>query len=346
MGNNKKAPPRIAQIAEKLGVSRSTVSYVMNDKWSKRGISEATAKRILDYVKETGFLPNPASLALKGKSVKEIAVLVPPNPLEHQKKAFFSLLAGLEERGKSYMMLPLTEEGLPETVQFIKMYRIPKVMVICSAYCWQFKEKWIRFLKNITGIDFFYYEFPFEHADPSVFHFSKDCLSVGFNRTEARLKALKYILDRGYRFIAVPNIFNEIRRDKRLKIDSGVEFLNYEINSGNLFDMGLFVAKQLPALKKKTKGPLAVYVNDDLMSAAIMKYLREKGFSIPGDFALLSWDGLPESNYFTVPLSTCVMPHEEMLKTGLKWIDGEIFPKNQLLFDIKIREGQTLPSVL
>ncbi|MFA6292426.1 MAG: LacI family DNA-binding transcriptional regulator, partial [Victivallales bacterium] len=87
-----KAPLKISGIAEYFGVSRTTVSYVLNDKWKSRGISEATANKILEYVRETGFLPNPASLALKGRSIKEIAIMVPPNAIEHQKRAFFNLL--------------------------------------------------------------------------------------------------------------------------------------------------------------------------------------------------------------------------------------------------------------
>ena len=109
--------------------------------------------------------------------------------------------------------------------------------------------------------------------------------------------------------------------------------------------MGEFAARQLPAIKKKTKGQLAVYVNDDLMSAAIMKYLIENGFSIPEDFAILSWDGLPESDYFRLPLSTMVIPHGKMLETASDWIDGKNFSNPQIVLDIEIREGKTFPDV-
>lgn len=337
-----KTTPKIAEIADRLGVSRSTVSYVLNDKWEQRGISKATAEKILNYIEETGFLPNPVSLALKGKRVKEIAILVSPRAIEHQRRAFFSLLGILEEHNKSYMVLPLTEDSLPETAQFINMYRVPKVITVSTPLHTGLKEKWTRFFKSSSGIDFFYYEFPFEQMDPGTFLNSANSVAIGINRKKARQKALEYIISKGYKNIVSPiDIFTAIKGSY-----PKINFIEYELcHPEQLFKLGEFIAQQLPAIRKKTKGPLAVYVNDDLASASVMKHLSENGFNVPGDFAILSWDGLPESDYFRLPLSTMVIPHGKMLQTATDWINGKRFPQNQIVLDIEIREGKTLPKI-
>lgn len=51
-------------IARAANVSRTTVSYVLNDRPGRR-ISAATRQRILDTAKELGYVPDPAALALR-----------------------------------------------------------------------------------------------------------------------------------------------------------------------------------------------------------------------------------------------------------------------------------------
>lgn len=335
---------KISEIAEYLGVSRPTVSYVLNDRWKKRGISETTANRILEYVRETGFLPNPASLALQGRAIKDIAILVPPDALEHQKRAFFSLLELLEKSGKSYMMFPLTENRLAETVQIIKMYRIPRVMAITTPISWDFQAEWGRLFKNLPDIDCFFYDFPFERMNADKLLFSHKSVAVGIDRKKAKTKALRYLFSQGYRHLILPKgHFDEKFLKTRLS-EFRVDFYRVQ-TMPSLFNMGRALAEQLVKLVKKVGHPAAVYINDDLMSASVMKCLREKGISVPEDIAILSWDGLPESDYFIEPLSTCVIPHDKMLRAAIDWLEDKPMVSSQIIFDIEIRKGKTFPTL-
>ncbi|MFA6716861.1 MAG: LacI family DNA-binding transcriptional regulator [Victivallales bacterium] len=342
----KKTPSKTSDIAEHLGFSRATVSYVLNDKWRERGISEASAGKILAYVRETGFQPNPASLVLKGKQVKEIAILVPPDALEHQKRAFFSLLNLLEQKRKSYMILPLTEDQLTETAHFIRMYRIRNIIAVTTPVNWDFTTKWHRLFGNFAGVNCLFYDFPFERMKVDELLTSPRSAAVGINRQKAIVSAFNYIIYRGYRNIVLPQ-WKSLVSDFVDNCGAGVKFLNYRncSNPNLLFENGKFIAEQLPEIRKTVNGPLAVYIHDDLTSAASMTQLIHDGFSIPEDFAILSWDGLPESNYFIKPLATSVIPHEKMLDIAIKWIDGFPLPSQKVIFDVEIREGETLPKV-
>jgi LacI family transcriptional regulator len=350
MDNLMKNPPcKIADIAKNLGVSRTTVSYVLNDKWEKRGISKVTAHKILNYIKKVGFMPNPASLALKGKNVKEIAIMVPPDALEHQKRAFFSLLNLLESKKKSYMILPLTEEQLTENAHFIQMYRIRNVIAVTTPIKWDIETQWSQLFRNYSSVDCLFYDFPFEKMMTKKLLSSERSIATGINRSKALLTMIEYIISRGYRNIALPSWI----RNKLMELEfsgintSGINFIDYRIDyvPDPRFEQGRLIAEQLPAIRQKTKGPLAVYINDDLDSAAAMDVLVEKGFAIPKDFAILSWDGLPESKYFIKPLSTCIIPHQKMLDIAIKWLDKNCILPKESIFDIKIREGKTLPIV-
>lgn len=64
----------MADIAERAGVSLSTVSYALS---GKRPISAATKRRVLDAVAEFDFRPNELGRALASKQTKTIALLFP-----------------------------------------------------------------------------------------------------------------------------------------------------------------------------------------------------------------------------------------------------------------------------
>lgn len=61
----------IADVARHAGVSRSTVSYALS---GKRQISARTRERVLHSVRELGFEPNPAALALTTRQTGMVAL--------------------------------------------------------------------------------------------------------------------------------------------------------------------------------------------------------------------------------------------------------------------------------
>lgn len=65
----------IGEIAERAGVSRSTVSYALS---GKRVVSEATRARIQQVIDELGYRPNAAARALKEGRSRTIGLVIPP----------------------------------------------------------------------------------------------------------------------------------------------------------------------------------------------------------------------------------------------------------------------------
>lgn len=67
----------IKDIAQDLGVSKTTVSFVLNKRGDEKNISKKTQKRILDYVKEVNYHPNQIAKSLKNGTTQTIGYLVP-----------------------------------------------------------------------------------------------------------------------------------------------------------------------------------------------------------------------------------------------------------------------------
>jgi len=83
----------ISDIAKGLGVSVTTVSFILNDKAKEKRISEAMVKRVLDYVEMVGYKPNQLAKSLRTGKTKTLCLLV-----EDISNSFFSSIAAELEK--------------------------------------------------------------------------------------------------------------------------------------------------------------------------------------------------------------------------------------------------------
>lgn len=91
----------INEIAEKAGVSKTTVSFYLNGKTNK--MSEETKQRIQQIIDETGYEPSAAARAMKAKSSAVLGVILDDVSKPYEAQA----LKGIEEtaRGSGYQIL-------------------------------------------------------------------------------------------------------------------------------------------------------------------------------------------------------------------------------------------------
>ena len=67
----------IKDIAQELGFSKTTVSFVLNNKGDEKNISKKTQEKILAYVREVNYQPNQIAKSLKKGTTNTIGYLVP-----------------------------------------------------------------------------------------------------------------------------------------------------------------------------------------------------------------------------------------------------------------------------
>jgi DNA-binding LacI/PurR family transcriptional regulator len=87
----------IAEIAKLAGVSKTTVSNVLNGKLEQVG--KETREKILKIIEESGYTPHQAARALKSKRNRTIGLLFPHMPLRLVSNSFFfpGFLTGVAE---------------------------------------------------------------------------------------------------------------------------------------------------------------------------------------------------------------------------------------------------------
>ncbi len=87
--------PTQVDVAKLAGVSRATVSYVINGQTNGRvNISPETQQRVLDAVAELGYVPDAQAQALRSGSTRTIGVMIPP---DFQNPHFWQYVDGIAQ---------------------------------------------------------------------------------------------------------------------------------------------------------------------------------------------------------------------------------------------------------
>lgn len=111
----------INSIAKELGVSITTVSFVLNGKGKEQRISEELEKKIIDYVRDIGYKPNFLAKSLRTGKTNTIGLIV-----ENISNPFFSTIAReIEEKAyqHGYKIIYSSTENNPEkTIELINVF--------------------------------------------------------------------------------------------------------------------------------------------------------------------------------------------------------------------------------
>ena len=333
-------------IAKHLGLSRSTISSILNNKWKAKNIRESTADRVLDYVDEIGYSPNLISLTLKGKVKKELAIILPLNCLEHQKKVFFTILKVLQEDKTNFLILPYSN-NFNEISQSLSAYKISKVILLAGSFKHSDYDKLSKLAAKNKKTSFFLYDFRKELLFSKGTNIPQNVSGTGISYLEYNKCAFSFIADAGYKKAVVsPNILEDkilVSYIKKLGISISYEqsFRYLRENRISLIEKGERIAKTILDLNIR-QFPILVYIADDLMTIGAINHLQKLKYKIPEEFAFMSWDGLDESEFFSTPLTTLSIPHNKMIDRIKKWLnDGG---KESFLYyeKPKIRQGKSM----
>ncbi|MCB0238184.1 MAG: LacI family DNA-binding transcriptional regulator, partial [Anaerolineae bacterium] len=90
--------PTQADVARLAGVSRATVSHVLNNRLDRQvPVSEETRRRVLEAVIELDYVPDARALALRSGSTKTIGLIIPDIHNPH----FWEVVDGVEKEASA-----------------------------------------------------------------------------------------------------------------------------------------------------------------------------------------------------------------------------------------------------
>ena len=291
--------PTQKDVARRAGVSRSTVSYVLNDQTQlKIPISDETRQRVMEAIDELGYEPDARAQSLRLGHTNMVGVIIPAiqNPF------FWQILSGvsdgLQEAGYSLHLShhPLDIQQEANTIRQLRRQPVDGFILLAAAKYLlprlaDYLRKSGRPIVEITSS-----KAEFDHV---VHTYS------GGTRT-----LMAHLLELGHQQIGfIYGTSNEVQGFDRLHIyrqvlsEAGL-WVNpdFEAHCGEELEDAYQAAY---TLLSRPDRPTALLVINDLLAIAVIRAARDLGLTVPDDLSIASFDDIPFSNY-TLPRLTTV----------------------------------------
>ncbi|ARK31224.1 LacI family DNA-binding transcriptional regulator [Halalkalibacter krulwichiae] len=286
----------IEDVAKRAGLSRSTVSRVLNN---HPYVTEEKKQIVYEAMKELGYFPNSSAQRLRRQKTDTIAVLVPrlTNPF------FPFLVEGMEKVA--------VENGLQ--------------ILICQTK--QDKEKELAFLnllttKQVDGLIFTAIEndwqtiAPYTKSGPIVlcneYKLDANVPIIRLNQEKGSYLGACHLIKKGHKKIAYcGGAKSELGIDREKGFRSALEQFNLLLKESWIFrdaysiECGKDIVKQIVEM---TDRPSAIFTGSDEVAAGIVKEAKSKGIKIPDELAVIGFDDQPIAELMEPPLTTIRQP--------------------------------------
>ena len=291
----------LEDIAKKAGVSRSTVSRVINH---QPNVREEVRARVWDVIHSTGYHPNVAARSLASQRSSMIGLVLP-----HSVSSFFTdpyfphLIQGVAQGcNQSDYTLGLFLVANKEDEE--KIYPRVSRTGLLDGVILQAGHHGDPLMGRLldSDIPLLYVGRPFHPENVSY---------IDIDNVEASYNAVAHLIRLGYKrigTIAGPEHstvgidrkqgYLKALRDRDLVLDERL------IVEGDFTEIGGYYAMQ----KLMPAKPEAIFAASDIMAIGAMRAAREAGLNVPDDVAFVGFDDLPLSTAPTPLLTTIRQP--------------------------------------
>ena len=302
------AKPTINDVARIAGVSKKTVSRVIN---RSPLLNEETRGKVEQVIRDIGYVPNPQARALALRR-NFLVGLIHDNP---NAQMVLNVQQGILEalHGTEFAMVirPVDRNSsamLDDVRHFLEQQRLYGVVLLppisendkLARLCDELDVKYVRM--GSAELD-----------DPDHM--------VASNDREAVADAVQYLITQGHRLIGLiegPDGFRSAR-ERRLGFEdalrsAGIKLPRSLIAQGNYtFETGVAAANRLLDLSPR---PTAIFASNDEMAAGVVHAARGRGIDVPSDLSVVGFDDTPIAAHIWPPLTTVRWPIVSMARAA------------------------------
>jgi len=327
----------IRDIAEKTGLSITTVSRALNGKAKEYRISKKSQQLIERAAKELNYVPNYFAVNLKSGKSNTIGLIIPSlsNP-------FFANIASVinnEVRKQGYTLLIADSNENIETekmvVQQFVARNIDGFIIVPSGIA----VKHIESL-NAQGLPLILMDRYFENSNIPF---------VSTDNFEGAVMATEHLLNHGHSSIACIQGVKQSTPNK-LRVNGFKETMQKAGKSafrivGDDFSVqnGYLETKLMLQWDER---PSAIFTLSNTIAMGCLQALKEEKISVPDDISIISFDDHPYLDFLETPITSIAQPVEHICKIALRYLfsrinDNEKSIPNQVFLkpELKIRES-------
>lgn len=300
----KKRRATMADVANHAGVSRTTVSFVLNNV-PDSNIPEATRQRILQAARELDYAPNVQALNLATGRTMMIALVVRQTSEQMSADLFLGeIIRGATRviEAQDYHLLVHASEPDATESTYGKLVRAHKVdgLLIASPMV---DDPEVQLLHD--------------EGTPIVLNGAtnmRDIASVDVDNTQGAYTAVRHLIELGHRRIghisnapfSYTSSVDRLAGYRQALSESGIPFDEQLIFAGEFTtDSGYSAMQRLLAMPDL---PTAVFIGSDVVAIGALDAIHHQGLSIPQHMSVVSFDDILLSKYVRPALTTVHLP--------------------------------------
>lgn len=300
-------------IAERAGVSVSTVSRVLNKKAGKYRISADTEERIIKTARDLKYRPNQIARGLRLKKTNTLGLIAPDvsNPF------FAHIIKRVQNvaHGMGYSLIVCnTDENLDQEIEHVNLLyrnRVDGLIAMPVGQEYAHFYEWLEKGRPLVLLDRC-----FDEIDAGM---------VVVDNYTGAYEAVEYLIGYGHARIAfiqgLPGTYTNNARLKgyrdALQAHGLAPDADLVVGSDFRQENGYMEMKLLLSLDEP---PTAIFASSDLITLGALQAIYEEGLSIPEDISLLMFDDFDFAPYLKCPLTAVRQPKELMGEMAVKML--------------------------
>jgi LacI family transcriptional regulator len=295
------------QVAERAGVSISTVSHVINN---TRVVSDDVRKRVQGIIAEMRYVPSALARSLKNDKTNTIGVLVPNSSNPY----FAELIRWIEDAAFElgyHIILCNTHGGAQKQSAYLRLLmerRIDGLVLVASGA--DDEQDLLLRHESIPIIQI-------ERALPGL-----DADLVQGGQEEGAWQATRHLIELGHRAIACVSGPADLPRSRervggflRAMREAGLDVPADAVLHVEFTSAGGHAA--FGSLLARPHRPSAVFVTSDLMALGGLCAASGAGVRVPGELSVVGYDDIGAACYAAPPLTTMAPPKREMARLAI-----------------------------
>ncbi len=303
-------------VAKKAGVSRATVSAVLNE---NKFVSKELKEKVLEAINELNYEVNSIARSLKNKKTYTIGVIIE----DIFSGFYFPIVHAIEDIAKKYgysMILCNQNNNPDEELKYLKVLKSSRadgIIMVPTGKNVNYINQILEMGPRIVFLD--------RLAD------GIECDAVLVNNCEGAYLAVKHLIDNGFKKIAIINGFIDLTTGKeRLKgylkalTEAGIPKNDEYIKICKVNEKK--VNKLLLELLESDDKPDAIFTSREYDTFNTIKIIKKLKLKIPEDIAITGFDdSYSKWSRITSPSITCVrQPLHELGETAAELLFKKI----------------------
>ena len=335
----------LGDIANELGVSKTLVSFVLNNRGDEKSISKKTQEAVIDLAKKYNYTPNFLARGLRMGKTHTIGLIV----ADISNKFYAKIAREIEKvasENNYNVIFCSSDEDVEKEIKLINMLRNRQVDGLIIATTQKDTSLFTQMKKE---------KFPFVLVDRKLPRLKANY--VGSHNMQGAYDVTARLIKNGFEDIAlfkISPLYLSSIKEREIGYISALKDhqlrLNRQLIKTVEFDrVQESVNDYLDELMKMAQPIDAIFTLNNSIAMACLNYFKKHKYNIPQDVALVSFDDIELFNYSCPSISAVSQDlniiGEEAVNLLLNEINGRETKKQEITIPVSFKERDSCKKV-